>query len=454
LTLRPIIFEDHTSAALRPLSWSVPVYELRCGLLNLRERVAVLTGREPEVLPRGFLAPLARDCGHAVAGTTGPRRLLVLNARLGAAWEVLAALLAAAESGADWCWRDDDGVLAACLEGAAGDAFLADWRTWDDEAVAGGGWADPETSIHPFSPALPGRTPALPAAGESPLAWRRIWDLVPALARALAGDVVVLADRGMPPRRPWGAVPEAGRTPAWAQGSALRSPDLPGVHLLAAARLLVADGVRVAPGVVIDASKGPVVLDRGVEVLPHAYLEGPLYLGAGTVVKPGARLAECSIGAVCKVAGEIGESTLLDLVNKQHDGFIGHAYLGSWVNLGAMTTCSDLKNNYGRIRVDVGAGEEDTGLRFLGLMMAEHGKTAIGTLFNTGTSVGFASNVFAVGFPPKSLANFTWGDGRGSSRQDPARAAATAAVAMGRRGCCFGTGHDALFAHLGGVAAT
>ncbi len=125
------------------------------------------------------------------------------------------------------------------------------------------------------------------------------------------------------------------------------------------------------------------------------------------------------------------ESTFLDLVNKQHDGFIGHAYLGSWVNLGAMTTCSDLKNNYGRIRVDVGAGEEDTGLRFLGLMMAEHGKTAIGTLFNTGTAVGFASNVFAVGFPPKSLPNFTWGDGRSATRQDPARAAATAAVAMG-----------------------
>jgi UDP-N-acetylglucosamine diphosphorylase/glucosamine-1-phosphate N-acetyltransferase len=452
LALRLIIFEDHTAAALRPLSWSVPVYELRCGLLNLRERLAVLTGREPELLPRGLLAPLARECGHAVAGVDGPRHVLMLSARVGAAWEVLAALLAAAESGAGWCWRDDEGVLAACLDGAAGEIFLAAWQRWDDAAAATGCWRDPAVAVPVFEPAVPSRAPAVPAVVAIPLAWRRLWDLVPALAEALKGDAVVVADRGLPPRRPWGVVPEAGRTPVWAHGSSLRPPDLPGVHLIAAERVLVADEVRVGPGVVIDATAGPVVLDRGVQILPHTHLEGPLYLGPGAVVKTGARLTECSVGAVCKVAGEIGESTFLDFVNKQHDGFIGHAYLGSWVNLGAMTTCSDLKNNYGHIRVDAGAGEEDSRLRFLGLMMAEHGKTAIGSLFNTGTTVGFASNVFAVGFPPKSLPNFTWGDGRGAARQDPARAAATAAVAMGRRGCRFTDGHDVLFRRLGGDA--
>ena len=421
MALRPVIFEDHTAAAMRPLSWSVPVYELRCGLFNLRERLALLTGREPGILPRGFLGPLARECGHAVCGADGPRRLLLLSARVGAAWDVLAALLAAAESGAGWCWRDEEGVLAACLEDAAGDAFLAAWHRWDDETAAGGCWRVPAAVVPVFDPEVPARSPALPAAAGIPLAWRRVWDLVPALSGAVKGDVAVVAERGLPPRRPWGAVPEAGRTAAWAHGSSLRRADLPGVHLVEAQGILVADEVRVAPGAVIDATAGPVVLDRGAQVLPHTHLEGPLYVGAGTVIKAGARLTECSVGAACKVAGEVGESTFLDLVNKQHDGFIGHAYLGSWVNLGAMTTCSDLKNNYGRIRVDVGAGEEDTGLRFLGLMMAEHGKTAIGTLFNTGTAVGFASNIFAVGFPPKALANFTWGDGRGTSRQDPSR---------------------------------
>ncbi len=453
MPLRPVIFEDHTAAALRPLSWSVPVYELRCGLFNLRERLAILTGREPELLPRGFLAPLARDCGHALAGDGGPERLLVLNARLGAAWETLAAVLAAAEQGAGWCWQDEAGVLAACLEGAAGETFLGAWRQWNDGTTAAGSWRDAAAAVPVFAPAMPSRKPVLPPAGSLPSAWRRLWDLVPALSAALAGDVVVVAERGLPARQPWGAVTETGRTPPWAAGTSLRRPDLPGVHLVAAERILVGDDVRVAPGVVIEATAGPVVLDRGVQVLPHTHLVGPLYLGAGSVVKAGASLTECSLGAGCKVGGEIGESTFLDLVNKQHDGFIGHAYLGSWVNLGAMTTCSDLKNNYGRIRVDVGGGEEDTGLQFLGLMMAEHGKTAIGTLFNTGTAVGFASNVFAVGFPPKALANFTWGDGRDGGRQDPARAATTAAVAMGRRGCRFTAGHDLLFRHLGGGGA-
>ncbi len=450
MTLRPIIFEDHTAAALRPVSWSVPVHELRCGLFNLRERLAMLAGREPELWPRSFLAPLARDCGHVLARTTGARRLLLVNARLGAGWEVLAGMLAAAETRADWCWQDDAGVLAACLEDQAGDAFVAAWRRWDAEAGGSGAWSDPAAVVPVFAPEVPSRAPTLPTAGAIPLAWRRIWDLVPALGAALAGDVGVVADRGLPPRRPWGAVPEAGLTPPWASGSALRPADLPAAHLVAAGRILVADDVRVAPGVVIDATRGPVVLDRGVEVGPHAHLVGPLYLGAGTTVKAGARLAECSLGASCRVAGEIGESTFLDLVNKQHDGFIGHAYLASWVNLGAMTTCSDLKNNYGHIRVDIGAGEEDTGLRFLGLMMAEHGKTAIGTLFNTGTVVGFASNVFATGFPPKALANFTWGDGRAATRQDPSRAAATAEIAMGRRGCRFTAGHEDVFRCLGG----
>lgn len=453
MPLRTIIFEDHTVAALRPLSWSVPVYELRCGLFNLRERLAILTGQEPELLPRDFLAPLARECGHTLAGPAGTGRLLLLSARVAASWEVLAALLAAAEAAASWSWRDDDGLLAACLEGSAGGDFLAAWRRWEDLAGAGSGWHAPAAGVPVFAPEVPGRPLAIAAPAAIPGAWRHLWDLVPALAPALGADADVVPGRGLPPRRPWGVVAQGEGPAPWATGTALRPADLPGVHLGAPARVLVGEAVRVAPGVVIDATAGPVVLDRGVEVQPHAHLVGPLYVGAGSVVKAGARLTECSIGAVCKVAGEIGESTFLDLVNKQHDGFIGHAYLGSWVNLGALTTCSDLKNNYGRIRVDVGAGEQETGLRFLGLLMAEHGKTAIGTLFNTGTAVGFASNVFAVGFPPKTLPNFTWGDGRDAARQDPQRAAATAAIAMDRRGCRFTAGHDDIFRRLGSLGA-
>lgn len=452
MALRPIIFEDHAAAALRPLCWSVPAYELRCGLFNLRERAAALCGREPEVLPRGFLAPLAEACGQTLPSSPGPSRVLFLSARLGPDRSLLSALLAAAEAGAGWGWADVNGVLAACLDGAAAEGFLTSWRAWDDEAAASGCWRDAAVTAPVFAPAVPAATPALPAATTLPQVVNRLWDLVPALAGAIAADADHARLAGLPARRPWGAVPEGGSPAPWSFGTAVKPGDLPGSHLIAPAEILVGDDVQIAPGVVLDASRGPIVIDRGVRVQPHTYLEGPLYLGPGAVVKAGARLAECSFGAVCKVAGEIGESTFLDLVNKQHDGFIGHAYLGSWVNLGAMTTCSDLKNNYGRIRVDVGAGEEDTGQRFLGLMMAEHGKTAIGTLFNTGTAVGFASNVFAAGFPPKAIPNFTWGDGRGTVRQDADRAAATAAVAMARRSCRFTPEHRSIFARLGGGA--
>ena len=187
-----------------------------------------------------------------------------------------------------------------------------------------------------------------------------------------------------------------------------------------------------------------------MRVQPFSYLEGPLYVGPGTLIKAGARIyGETSLGAVCKVAGEVGESIFADFVNKQHDGFMGHAVLGSWVNLGAGTTNSDLKNNYGPVRVDLGRGPVDTGLRFLGLLMGEHSKSAIGTLFNTGTCVGFSCNVFASGFPPKFLPNFSWGlDGTTRYAVEPA--IATARVVMSRRGVAFQDVHAALFRVLAG----
>jgi len=200
----------------------------------------------------------------------------------------------------------------------------------------------------------------------------------------------------------------------------------------------------------MDATAGPIVLDRSVRVSPHSYLEGPLYVGPGSEIKAGARIyGETSLGAVCKVAGEIAESTFGDFTNKQHDGFIGHALIGSWVNLGAGTTCSDLKNNYGPVSVDLGRGAQRTDRRFVGLLMGDHGKTAIGTLFNTGTSVGFGSNVFAAGFPPRYLANLTWGTAGGGHEVE--KAIATARVVLGRRGCALTEADEALFRFLAGT---
>jgi UDP-N-acetylglucosamine diphosphorylase/glucosamine-1-phosphate N-acetyltransferase len=115
-----------------------------------------------------------------------------------------------------------------------------------------------------------------------------------------------------------------------------------------------------------------------------------------------------SIGPVCKVGGEIEGSIIHGYSNKQHSGFLGHSYLGAWVNLGAGTNTSDLKNNYSSVKVHLGSEEIDTGLQFVGLTMGDHSKSAINSVFNTGTIVGVSSNIAGTGFPPKFVPSFSW----------------------------------------------
>ena len=451
MSLLPVIFEDHTLTGFRPHTWSQPVAELRCGLLNPRERVAHACGQAPALLTRTFLSGLATEAGHAngveavLAGAEAQGGLLLFSGRIGSAWDLIERAVNEAAAGKELAWRDADGWLVISVGADRAREVLATWSAWEDEAARSGCWSDTEVPTPAWDP---------PSAGdpvETVGAWRRIWDLVPATASALTADLEHLAGR-LPRRQVWGAVPES--TATWAEAVDLRPwSEAPpaGVSVRAPENVYLGSECDLAPTVAVDATAGPVILGRGVRVLPHAYLEGPLYIGSESLVKAGACIyGETSLGAVNKVAGEIGESTFLDLVNKAHEGFIGHAYVGSWSNLGALTTCSDLKNTYGSIRIDLGQGPEDSGRQFVGLLMGEHGKTAIGTLFNTGTTVGFSSNVFGAGFPAKCLPCFTWGDGRGAERQDPERAEAVASVVMARRGCRLTDGHREVFRTLAG----
>ena len=114
---------------------------------------------------------------------------------------------------------------------------------------------------------------------------------------------------------------------------------------------------------------------------------------------------------MCNLRGEISASILLGWTNKAHDGYLGHSLVGSWVNLGAMTTNSDLKNNYGSVRVATVDGELDTGLLKLGVFLGDHVKTGIGTTLSAGTTVGVGTNLFGGGAPPKLVPPFHWGDG-------------------------------------------
>jgi UDP-N-acetylglucosamine diphosphorylase / glucose-1-phosphate thymidylyltransferase / UDP-N-acetylgalactosamine diphosphorylase / glucosamine-1-phosphate N-acetyltransferase / galactosamine-1-phosphate N-acetyltransferase len=206
------------------------------------------------------------------------------------------------------------------------------------------------------------------------------------------------------------------------------SPLPAGVHRLGDHPVSLGDDVEIAPGVVLDTRHGPIRLDTGVVIRPFTYLVGPSYIGAGTTLL-GGPFEAVSIGPRCKVHGEMESSVVLGYSNKAHDGFLGHAYLGMWVNLGALTTNSDLKNNYGPVRLWTPAGEVDTGETKIGCFMGDHVKTAIGTMINTGTVIEAGANVFG-GMPAKHVPPFSWG---ADATYQPGPFLDTARTVMGRR---------------------
>ena len=219
-----------------------------------------------------------------------------------------------------------------------------------------------------------------------------------------------------------------------------------GVHLVNKKEIIIEKGAVVKPGVVIDASNGPVFIDKNAEIFPNAVIEGPAYIGESSKIKSAATIYEnTSIGKVCKVGGEVEGAVIMPYSNKQHAGFIGHAYLGSWVNLGADTNNSDLKNNYSTVKAYVNGKMIDSGSQFLGLTMGDHSKSAINTMFNTGTVVGFSCNIFGSGFPDKFVPSFTWGGAGESKEYDVEKSLSTAKIVMGRRNKIMSEDEENLF---------
>lgn len=198
-------------------------------------------------------------------------------------------------------------------------------------------------------------------------------------------------------------------------------------------KIFVGDHTEVGPGVVLDAREGPIYIGDNVTVFPNATIIGPAFVGSGSQIKAGAKIYEgTSIGEISKVGGEVEESIIHSYSNKQHDGFLGHSYIGSWVNLGAGTNNSDLKNNYKTVKVYIDGKLVDSGSIFVGLFMGDHSKSGINTMFNTGTVVGVACNVYGAGFPPKFIPSFSWGH-TNMVEHNLEKAIETARIVMGRR---------------------
>lgn len=341
---------ERPGPAWQPFTGARPIAELRAGAWRIRDRWADLLGLEEAVVMGNHVADFA-DVDSLPVVPIGP------------------------VSGPAVVVRSDFAPSGAELELAASTRRL----THEDAAVAwivatGQTWSGPDEA-----------GPGTPIGG---MRLRGAWDLITAIERLLPTDCSE-ALAAEPDRVPDGAI------------------------VLGDPGQIACFGAAVEPGVLFDVRHGVVVLEAGVEVRSGTRLEGPLFAGAGSLLLGGA-IRHSSIGPRCRVHGEMSTSVMLGYSNKSHDGFVGHSVIGQWVNLGAGTITSNLKNTYGEVRLDLPEGRLATGRMNLGTLFGDHAKTAIGTMLPTGSVIGAGANV-AAGAVPKWVRPFAWGAGADES---------------------------------------
>jgi UDP-N-acetylglucosamine diphosphorylase/glucosamine-1-phosphate N-acetyltransferase len=202
--------------------------------------------------------------------------------------------------------------------------------------------------------------------------------------------------------------------------------------------ILAEPEVTLGPGCVLDASKGPVLLGRGASIGANSIILGPCYIGPLTQIMPLALIRPgVSVGPMSKLGGEVSNSIILGLSNKAHDGFLGDSYLGQWVNFGASTTTSNLKNTYGQIDLPLAGTMRETGRRFLGALIGDHTKTAIGTRLMSGSYIGFCCMLAGSALPPRYMPSFTFWTDQGAVPYRMDKAMAVAASVFDRRELTF-----------------
>jgi UDP-N-acetylglucosamine diphosphorylase/glucosamine-1-phosphate N-acetyltransferase len=349
------LYDDARARTFEPFALTRPIGELRAGALLVRERWARALGA---AVSGHLTAPVLADFEEAGSapvrdGISIPAGSWIANARFSP------ALVAAPRSD----------VLHA-------EGHVAAVRVGRD--VPSGSFADGALALD--SLASEGGAPA-PIEGW----WMDgVWDYVRHLVAMLEADIPVL---GASVRRglPRGAI-GVGEQPVF-----------------------VADGAVVEPSVCFDTSAGPIMLCAGSRVLAFTRLVGPLYVGEHSILTTD-RISASSIGDTCKVHGELSTTIMTGHSNKGHDGFVGHSMMGRWVNLGAGTITSNLKNTYGPVQLWTPEGLRDSGMQFLGTFFGDHAKAGIGTRLTTGCVLGAGANVFGSELMPKVVAPFSWGE--------------------------------------------
>lgn len=361
MTFQLILFDDVTARAWEPFALTRPVGELLFGVCTLRERAerALAASCVAHIGPEHLVGFEESGAPPVVAGTEGldssSDRLFLLSRFL-----------------PDWGAAETLRLREGAVATAQGDSI--GWF-----APAGASAPAEDFLLHPEGFAAE-PTNRLPGSVLT-----RVWELISRNPDRITADVRALYDR---PRR--ANLPE-------------------GVFVAGDHPLVLDSTATIEPCTFFDTSGGPILIEREARVRAFTRLAGPAYIGPGALVLGGS-LTAVSIGPMSRIRGEFAESVCVGFVNKQHDGHIGHAYLGRWVNLGAETTNSDLKNNYGTIRLwTPDQGEVDTGEIKLGCLIGDHVKTGIGVLLTTGAVIGAGSNLWGSQIPPKFVPPFSWG---------------------------------------------
>jgi len=385
------LYDDALARSFEPFALTRPVSELRAGVELIRRRWAsVLVGNVAAFAGAAHLIDFEEnDAPPALApDATMPAGAIIANSRF---------VVALDESlrGTDSAWSCDGRICAVRLV-----------QPLPASALADGSQILETLANNSRATSLRGR-------------WvSATWDLVAQLSPQLIEDIPIMA----------------------ASLDTLSEPaGILGPHQVAIER-----GASIEPYVIFDATAGPILIRKGATISAFTRLVGPCYIGTDTSIV-GDRVANCAIGDKCKIRGEISSTIVLGHSNKGHTGFVGHSYLGRWVNLGAGTTTSNLKNTYGTVHLWTPAGIVDTGQQFLGTMFGDHVKTGIGTMLTTGTVLGTGANVFGAAAHAKFVAPFSWGDGEPYATFHASKFIDVAERMMQRRGVQLG---DALRRHL------
>ncbi len=384
------VFEDRYYRNLLPLVYFRPVCELRCGTNNLLHNISIEFPRVPLTLSvRPDLANLvAENYPGTPVNLLAEDDTLFLNSRI-LKMEGLRKLIGKDLSN-NWLMRDGDDVAAVyCMKKNISSIKKSLRDGIFDASVL------QEYREKVFTGKL----------------IRYSWDLIHGAAEEIERDFRRI-------RKPGAGAEKIYR----------------GAHIIGRKNIVISRGAMVKPGAVLDAEKGPIILGENVIVMSNAVIQGPVFIGRNSIIKAGATIYPgTSIGELCKVGGEVECSIIQSHSNKQHSGYLGHSYLGSWVNLGADTNTSDLKNNYSTVRVSVDGTMLDSGKQFIGLTMGDHSKSGINVMFDTGTVVGVSCNIYGAGLPPKFVPSFSWGGGTAFTCYDVDKSIDTMKKVMARR---------------------